>query len=170
MHTRVDLANSAMRRGRPYSLIPARRAEKGNRVHVSLYMYLLPDKIGRWSTPIGGLKRASSGSTVSSVSVNWTAGLSCMTRMIRTRTTQATAGRVLWLGTGFILSFSRHAVGGGGGATTPGTVALWPMWPTAVVRPQVMTLERRVSTTMGGHGRRGPTRHSCGKQWPVLLQ
>ena len=26
------------------------------------------------------------------------------------------------------------------------------------------------SIIMGGHGRRGPTRLSCGKQWPVLLQ
>ena len=39
-----------------------------------------------------------------------------MTRMIRTRTTQATADRVLWLGIDFILSFSHHTAGGGAGA------------------------------------------------------
>ena len=41
------------------------------------------------------------------------------------------------------------------------------MWPTAVMRPQIMTLKHRVSIIMGGHGRRGPTRLSCGKQQAV---
>ena len=90
--------------------------------------------------------------------------------MIRTRTIQATVDRVLWLGIGFILSFSRRTAGGGGGATTPSTMTFWPMWPTAAMRPQIMTLKHRVLIIMGGHGRRGLTRHSCGKQWPVLLQ
>ena len=43
--------------------------------------------------------------------------------MIRTHIIQATAGRALWLGIGFILSFSRHTAGGGAGATIPSDAA-----------------------------------------------